>query len=173
MPRIDAMIDGGGDSFYTAVSEVRAAANPQTVRQAEPRAARTDAQMDRDAGVSRTAPRGAVVADEGERARERRFAAAAPAATTPAATTPVKTDAQMDREAGVPRGAAPIVDEQTKAQQKAAQAPKTEPDLKDDPYYKRDPITGLSPAQVEALQAQRDAAAAKAEAIDEYYSWVS
>jgi hypothetical protein len=67
-----------------------------------------------------------------------------------------------------------LVDEQTQARAKAAQA-RNEGDSQqaantyDDPYYKRDPITGYSPAQIEAMQAQKDAAIAKAEAIAEYY----
>jgi hypothetical protein len=157
-PRGRTNVPDSGDSFYGAVSAVRAAA-------AAPRGLstpRTDAQMDRAAGVSRTA---APVVDESTRIKAQ---AAARSSGTPAP----KTDAQKDAELGVVRGrtdSAATVDEQTKAREKAAQAPKTEPAFKDDPYYKRDPITGLSPAQVEALQAQRDAAAAKAEAIDEYY----
>jgi hypothetical protein len=64
------------------------------------------------------------------------------------------------------------IDEQSQAKAKAAQdasAADSGYDFKNDPYYKRDPVTGLSPAQVEALQAQKDAAIAKAEAIAEYY----
>lgn len=112
------MIDGGGDSFYAAVADVKQAAAAPTVK--------TDAQKDRELGV----PRGAFIegVDESEKIRMQRADAAASSVATGTAY-----------------------------------------DFKDDPYYKRDPITGLSPAQVEALQAQRDAAAAKAEAIDEYY----
>jgi hypothetical protein len=113
------MIDGGGDSFYSAVQDVQTTVSGK--------------------------PAGATEKEQN--------AAAAKAA-------------KIDQ-----------IDEQAQAAAKAAQSTGTTQTSKDekdydiatDPYYMRDPITGLSPAQVEALQAQKDAATAKAEAIAEYY----
>jgi len=117
--RVSSLVDGGGDSFYSAVAEAKAAA-------ATPKATISPLQSFRDKEAS-------------------------------------TTDSAATRK---------IVDEQTKAKQKAAQAPKA-PDLTTtpyeiDPYYKKDPVTGLSPAQVEAYaaqdQAKKDLEAAKAAA---------
>jgi hypothetical protein len=146
-------IDGGGDSFYSAVDAARSAAN---VGAAAPRG-RTNVPSSPTTNVGAAAPRGNTTVTT---------------ASKPAGSIEKQENAAAARAAAADKNA--VVDEQSQAKAKAAQA-RNQGDSQqaaktyNDPYYTRDPITGYSPAQVEALQAQKDAAIAKAEAIAEYY----
>lgn len=79
---------------------------------------------------------------------------------TPVKSVP-KTDAQKDAELGISRGrtdSAASVDERTQLQAKGVIPT---PQEVEDAYYVRDPKTGLSPAQVDAQNALKEAMAAR------------
>lgn len=83
------------------------------------------------------------------------------ATPTPKTKAAPKTDAQKDAELGVGRtDSAVVADEQAKFRAQQAAATTTAVSIADDPYYKINPKTGLSPAQEEAQKAQKEAAAA-------------
>ncbi len=163
------LIDGGGDSFYNAVAAVRSAASPSTVRQAEERGRTTTPSVGAAAPRGRTNVPSAPTTSVGA-AAPRGQMNIPPSRTTP----PGATEKAQKATAAKAAASKTVVDEQTKAKEKAAQAPKKDvsPNLGNrplgiDPYLQRDPVTGRSPAQEEARKLQeeaaKDLAAARAE----------
>lgn len=82
--------------------------------------------------------------------------------TTP--TAQPKTDAQKSAQEAISMGDTVFADEKSRLRaQRDAAALASTPPLASDPYYTRDPKTGLSPAQVDAQKALQEAQAARKE----------